>query len=78
MKVIVLVILSLLVSCADPPKSQDSILNYKGGEIIYNSFVGGGYYKVRIRMYDARTKRYVVKVIYVSDAGNYLQGQTIK
>lgn len=78
MKVILLVFLSLLVSCEEPPKSQDSILNYKGGEVIRNSLVGVGYYKVRIRMYDTRTKRYVVKVIYVSDAGNYFPGQTIK
>lgn len=29
-------------------------------------------------MYDTRTKRYTVKVIYVYDADNYLEGQTIK
>lgn len=79
MKVIVLVILSLLVSCApDPPKSQDSILNYRGGEIIRISPVGYGCNKVRVRMYDTHTKRYTIKVIYVYDAGNYLEGQTIK
>lgn len=79
MKVIVLVILSLLVSCApDPPKSEDSILNYRGGEIIRISFIGYGCSKVRVRMYDTRTKRYTVKVIYVYDAGNYVEGQTIK
>lgn len=79
MKVLVLVILSLLVSCAtDPPKSEDSILNYRGGEIVRISYVGYGCSKVRIRMYDTRTKRYTVKVIYVYDAGNYLEGQTIK
>ena len=78
MKVIVLVILSLLVSCSDPPKSQDSILNYRGGEIIRISYVGYGCSKVRVRMYDTHTKRYIIKVIYVYDAGNYLEGQTIK
>lgn len=79
MKVILLVFLSLLVSCApDPPKSEDSILNYRGGEIVRISYVGYGCSKVRIRMYDTRTKRYTVKVIYVYDAGNYLEGQTIK
>lgn len=79
MKVIVLVILSLLVSCApDPPKSEDSILNYRGGEIVRIYYVGYGCRKVRIRMYDTRTKRYTVKVIYVYDACNYLEGQTIK
>lgn len=79
MKIIVLVILSLLVSCApDPPKSEDSILNYRGGEIVRISYVGYGCSKVRVRMYDTHTKRYTVKVIYVYDAGNYLEGQTIK
>lgn len=79
MKVILLVILSLLVSCApDPPKSEDSILNYRGGEIIRISFIGYGCSKVRVRMYDTRTKRYTVKVIYVYDANNYVEGQTIK
>lgn len=79
MKVILLVILSLLVSCApDPPKSEDSILNYRGGEIIRISFIGYGCSKVRVRMYDTRTKRYTVKVIYVYDADNYVEGQTIK
>lgn len=79
MKVIILVFLSLLVSCApDPPKSEDSILNYQGGEIVRISYVGYGCSKVRIRMYDTRTKRYTVKVIYVYDVGNYLEGQTIK
>lgn len=29
-------------------------------------------------MYDTHTKRYTVKVIYVYDASNYLEGQTIK
>lgn len=78
MKVIVLVFLSLLVSCADPPKSEDSILNYRGGEIVRISFVGYGCSQVRVRMYDTRTKRYTVKVIYVYDADNYVEGQTIK
>ena len=79
MKIIVLVILSLLISCApDPPKSQDSILNYRGGEIVRISYIGYGCSKVRVRMYDTQTKRYTVKVIYVYDAGNYLEGQTIK
>lgn len=31
MKIIVLVILSLLVSCGPPVQYKDSILNYKGG-----------------------------------------------
>lgn len=78
MKVIVLVILSLLVSCSNPPESRDSILNYRGGEIIRISYVGYGCSKIRVRMYDTRRKRYTVKVIYVYDASNYLEGQTIK
>lgn len=78
MKVIVLVILSLLVSCSNPPESRDSILNYRGGEIIRISYVGYGCSKIRVRMYDTRRKRYTVKVIYVYDVGNYLEGQTIK
>lgn len=77
MKIIVLVILSLLVSCT-PPKSQDSILNYRGGEIVRISPVNFGCSKVHVRIYDTQTKRYTVKVIYVYDAGNYLKGQTIK
>lgn len=78
MKVIVLVILSLLVSCSNPPESRDSILNYRGGEIIRISYVGYGCSKIRVRIYDTRRKRYTVKAIYVYDAGNYLEGQTIK
>ena len=79
MKIIVLVILSLLISCAsDPPKSQDSILNYRGGEIIRISSVGYGCSKVRVRMYDTLTILYTFKVIYVYDAGNYLERQESK
>lgn len=77
MKVIVLVILSLLVSCV-PPKAQDSILNYKGGKIINIYPISNEYCKVRLRMYDKIEKRYVIKIIYVSDADNYIKGQTIK
>lgn len=81
MKVIVLVILSLLVSCGPSGTSvqyNDSILNYRGGEIIRISYVGYECSKVRVRMYDTQTKRYTVKIIYVYDAGNYLEGQIIK
>ena len=34
MKIIVLVILSLLVSCGPPVQYKDSILNYKGGVVV--------------------------------------------
>ncbi len=38
MKIIVLVILSLLVSCGPPIQYKDSILNYKGGVVVSKTY----------------------------------------
>ena len=59
MKVIVLVILSLLVSCGPPVQYKDSILNYKGGVIISKT-ICLEYYAFKIRMYNKKTNRYEI------------------
>lgn len=80
MKVIVLVFLSLLVSCDSPSpnKSRDSILNYKGATIITKDFGLDNCYTLRIRMYDKNTKKYVIKTIYVYDGSGYRAGEIIR
>ena len=81
MKVLVLVILSLLISCGPPvtPSSEnDSILNYKGATIVTKNVGLSGRYIFRIRIYDKRTKQYVIKRIKVSDGYGYRIGETIK
>lgn len=80
MKVIVLVILSLLVSCGSPTPPvlyKDSILNYKGGVIISKT-THIEYYTFRIRMYNKKTNRYEIKTIRVCDGDEYRVGETIK
>lgn len=69
MKVIVLVILSLLVSCGPPVQYKDSILNYKGC-VDHNTF--------KIRMYNKKINRYEIKTIRVCDGDDYRVGETIK
>lgn len=81
MKVLVLVILSLLISCGPPvtpvPES-DSILNYKGATIVTKDVGLSGRYIFRIRIYDKHTKQYVIKRITVYDGYNYRVGEIIK
>lgn len=79
MKVIVLVILSLLVSCgpSNPVLYKDSILNYKGGVVISKT-THIEYYTFRIRMYNRKINRYEIKTIRVCDGDEYSVGETIK
>lgn len=79
MKVIVLVILSLLVSCGPSNSVQykDSILNYKGGVIISKT-IQFGCCTFQIRMYNKKINRYEVKTIRVCDGNEYRVGETIK
>lgn len=83
MKIIVLVILSLLVSCSPSTpgrqlQKKDSILNYKGATIITKDIGLDNCYKIRIRIYDKSAKRYVIKTIYVYDGYGYGIGAVIK
>ena len=81
MKIIVLVILSLLVSCGPsvtPIQKKDSILNYMGATIVTKDVGLDGRYIFRIRIYDRRTKQYVIKRIEVYDGYGYRVGETIK
>lgn len=81
MKVIVLVILSLLVSCGPsvtPIQKKDSILNYRGATVVTKDVGLDGRYIFRIRIYDRRTKQYVIKRIEVYDGYGYRVGETIK
>ena len=80
MKIIVLVILSLLVSCGPsvtPIQKKDSILNYKGGVIISKT-ICIEHYTFKIRMYNKKINRYEIKTIHVCDGGDYRVGETIK
>lgn len=77
MKVIVLVILSLLVSCGPPVQYKDSILNYKGGVIISKT-IYIEHYTFKIRMYNKKINRYEIKTIRVCDGDDYRVGETIK
>ena len=81
MKIIVLVILSLLVSCGPsvtPIQKKDSILNYRGATIVTKDVGLDSRYIFRIRIYDSRTKQYVIKRIEVHDGYGYRVGETIK
>ncbi len=79
MKVIVLVFLSLLVSCgpSHPVQYNDSILNYKGGIVISKS-VHFDHFTFRIRMYNKKINQYEIKTIRVCDGDEYRVGETIK
>ena len=77
MKIIVLVILSLLVSCGPQIQYKDSILNYKGGVIISKT-ICIEHYTFKIRMYNKKINRYEIKTIRVCDGGDYTVGETIK
>lgn len=77
MKVIVLVILSLLVSCGPPVQYKDSILNYKGGVII-SKIICVDHNTFKIRMYNKKINRYEIKTIRVCDGDDYRAGETIK
>lgn len=77
MKVVVLVILSLCPSVT-PIQKKDSILNYKGAIIITKDVGLGGCYIFRIRIYNRRTKQYVIKRVEVYDGYDYRVGEIIK
>ena len=77
MKVIVLVILSLLVSCGPPIQYKDSILNYKGGVIISKT-ICIEHYTFKIRMYNKKINQYEIKTIRVCDGGDYRVGEIIR
>ena len=80
MKLVILLVLSLLVSCGPsvtPVEYKDSILNYKGGVIISKT-VHIEYYTFRIRMYNRKINRYEIKTIRVCDGNEYREGETIK
>lgn len=78
MKIIVLVILSLLVSCGHPTQRTDSVLNYKGATVVTKDVNFNDCYKLRIRTYNKSTKQYVIKTIYVYDGYSYKVGEIIK
>ena len=77
MKIIVLVILSLLVSCGPPIQYKDSILNYKGSVVISKT-ICIDHYTFKIRMYNKKINRYEIKTIRVCDGDEYRVGETIK
>lgn len=77
MKVIVLVILSLLVSCESPVQYKDSILNYKGG-VVVSKTICIDHYTFKIRMYNKKINQYEIKTIRVCDGDEYRVGETIK
>ena len=79
MKVIVLVILSLLVSCrpSNPIQYKDSILNYKGG-VVVSKTIQFDCCVFKIRMYNKKTNLYEIKTISVCDGDEYRVGETIK
>lgn len=79
MKVIVLVILSLLVSCrpSNPIQYKDSILNYKGG-VVVSKTIQFDCCVFKIRMYNKKTNQYEIKTIGVCDGDEYRVGETIK
>ena len=80
MKLVILLVLSLLVSCGPsvtPVEYKDSILNYKGGVIISKT-THIEYYTFRIRMYNRKINRYEIKTIRVYDGDEYNVGATIK
>lgn len=77
MKIIVLVILSLLVSCGPPIQYNDSILNYKGG-VVVSKTICIDHYTFKIRMYNKKINRYEIKTIRVCDGDDYRVGETIK
>ena len=77
MKVIVLVILSLLVSCRPSVQYKDSILNYKGG-VVVSKTICIDHYTFKIRMYNKKINQYEIKTIRVCDGDEYRVGETIK
>lgn len=77
MKVIVLVILSLLVSCGPLIRYKDSILNYKGSVVISKT-IYTDHYTFKIRMYNKEINQYEIKTIRVCDGDDYRVGETIK
>lgn len=77
MKIIVLVILSLLVSCGPSIQYKDSILNYKGGVVISKT-ICIDHYTFKIRMYNKKINQYEIKTIRVCDGDDYRVGETIK
>lgn len=77
MKIIVLVILSLLISCGPSIQYKDSILNYKGG-VVVSKTICIDHYTFKIRMYNKKINQYEIKTIRVCDGDDYRVGETIK
>ena len=79
MKLVILLVLSLLVSCgpSNPVQYNDSILNYKGG-IVVSKAVHFDHFTFRIRMYNKKINQYEIKIIHVCDGDNYRVGEVIK
>ena len=67
MKVIVLVILSLLISCGPPIQYKDSILNYKGS-VVVSKTICIDHYTFKIRMYNKKINDTRLK-LFVCDGG---------
>lgn len=81
MKLVILLVLSLLVSCGPsitPVQRKDSILNYKGATIVTKEIGLDNCYTLRVRMYSKSTKQYIIKTIYVYDGYGYKVGETIR
>ncbi len=79
---ILFISLFLFVSCDDLPV-EDSILNYKGGVVVYKSEVKNGWngkwkMKVRIKENGKNGEYYFIKIINVVDGNLYSVGDTIK
>ena len=70
-------LLSLYSSITPNPK-KDSILNYRGATIVTKGVGLGGCYIFRVRIYDRRTKQYIIKKIEVYDGRGYGVGEIIK
>lgn len=71
----------LFVSCDDIP--GDSILNYRGGVVVYRSegkdaYTGERKVKVRIKENGKDGEHFFIKIIHVVDGDLYCVGDTIK
>ena len=79
---ILFISLFLFVSC-DEMTVEDSILNYKGGVVVYksegkNEWSGKWKMKVRIKENGKNGEHYLIKIIRVVDGNLYCIGDTIK
>lgn len=79
---ILFISLFLFVSC-DELSVEDSILNHKGGVVVYksegkNEWTGKWKMKVRIKENGKNGEHYLIKTIKVVDGDLYCVGDTIK